>query len=77
MADMMEKLAAVKREIKRRSLNVKVQTDGGIDENTVGKVSENGSNVVVAGTAVFRHKMGMTYAIEKLHSASAVLDTAL
>lgn len=77
MADMMEKLAAIKREIKKRSLNVKVQTDGGIDENTVEKVSANGSNVVVAGTAVFRHKMGMAYAIEKLHNASDILDSAL
>lgn len=77
MADMMEKLAAVKREINRRNLNVKLQTDGGIDEKTVENVSSNGSNVVVAGTAVFRHKMGMSYAIEKLHTASNLLDSAL
>jgi ribulose-phosphate 3-epimerase len=74
MADMMAKAAAVKEEIQRRSLNVKLQTDGGIDENTVGVSASHGSNIVVAGTAVFRHPQGMKYAIEKLHAASAVLD---
>ena len=77
MSDMMSKLADITREIKRRSLNVKVQTDGGIDENTVEKVAANGSSVVVAGTAVFRHKMGMKYAVEKLHKAELLLDSAL
>ena len=77
MADMMDKLSAVKREINKRKLAVKVQTDGGIDENTVAKVASHGSNVVVAGTAVFRHASGMKYAVEKLHSASDLLDSAL
>ena len=74
MADMMPKVKAVKQEILRRRLNVKLQTDGGIDENTVPVSASYGSNSVVAGTAVFRHPQGMAYAIEKLHSASDVLD---
>ena len=77
MQDMMGKLAAIKREIKKSNHSVMVQTDGGIDENTVKTVAENGSNVVVAGTAVFRHASGMKYAVERLHSATSMLDSAL
>ena len=77
MVDMMDKLSAVKREIGKRKLAVKVQTDGGIDENTVAKVASHGSNVVVAGTAVFRHASGMKYAVEKLHAATDLLDSAI
>ena len=77
MTDMMDKLVRIKQKIKKRGLNVKVQTDGGIDEKTVAAVAANGSNVVVAGTAVFRHPEGMKYAVEKLHSATSLLDTAL
>ena len=77
MADMMNKLAAVKREIRRRALPVKLHTDGGIDEKTVRTVAANGSNVVVAGTAVFRHPEGMACAVEKLHQASQLLDSEL
>mgnify|MGYP002509003566 CR=1 FL=1 len=77
MPEMLEKVGKLRAEINKRNLPVKVQTDGGIDENTVAKVAENGSNVVVAGTAVFRHVSGMKYAIDKLHCATKLLDSAL
>ena len=77
MENMLDKISVIKKEIKKRNLPVKVQTDGGIDENTVAKVAANGSNVVVAGTAVFRHVSGMEYAIDKLHGATKLLDSAL
>lgn len=77
MSDMLPKISAVKREILRRQLPVLVQTDGGIDANTVEAVSSAGCNVVVAGTAVFRHPQGMAFAVEKLHSAASVLDSKL
>ena len=77
MSDMLPKIAAIKNEILKRGLSVFLQTDGGIDANTVEAVASYGSNVVVAGTAVFRHPQGMAFAVEKLHSATCVLDSKL
>ena len=77
MADMLDKISAVKRQIKVHKLDVKLQTDGGIDENTVIQAASAGSNIVVAGTAVFRHPDGMHHAVNTLHNATQMLDSAL
>ena len=75
MAGQMPKLAEFKREIDARKLNVHLEVDGGIDEKTVGTTAAHGGNMMVAGTAVFRHPQGAKYAIEKLHDATAVLNS--
>ena len=75
MADQMPKIAAFRREITKRNLNVKIETDGGIDEKTVWTTAAHGSELMVAGTAVFRHKEGMKVAIERLHQAETVLNS--
>lgn len=77
MRDMVSKVATIKKEILRRNLPVFVQTDGGIDSETVETVAAAGCNIAVAGTAVFRHPQGMAFAIDKLHSAEKVLDSNL
>jgi len=75
MADQMPKLAEFKREIDARKLNVHLEVDGGIDEKTVGVTAAHGGNMMVAGTAVFRHPQGADHAIRKLHEATGVLNS--
>ncbi len=53
MADMMPKVAAVKREIERRGLDIDIQVDGGINAKTVLEAANAGVNVFVAGNAIF------------------------
>ena len=74
MADQMPKLAEFKREIDARKLNVHLEVDGGIDEKTVGTTAAHGGNMMVAGTAVFRHPQGAEYAVRQLHNATGVLN---
>lgn len=74
MADMMPKVRCLRREITKRQLPVRLQTDGGVDENTIKTVAANGCDVVVAGTAVFRHPEGMKIAIDRLHAATSLLN---
>ncbi len=54
MFDMMDKIKKIKAEIVSRSLDVDIQVDGGINEETVSVAAEAGANVFVAGSAVFR-----------------------
>ena len=75
MANQMPKLAEFRREIEARKLNVHLEVDGGIDEHTVGTTAAHGGNMLVAGTAVFRHPQGAEYAIRKLHDATGVLNS--
>ncbi len=48
-----DKIKAVREEITRRGLNVDVQVDGGINENTIKTVMDAGANVFVMGSSVF------------------------
>jgi len=77
MAGQMEKVAAVKREIRRRNLHVQLEVDGGLDEHTIATAAAHGANLIVAGTSVFRHPEGIAAAIAKLHAATSLLDTEL
>lgn len=74
MGDMMAKVTEVKREIRRRNLNVQLEVDGGIDPATVGIAAAAGANLMVAGTAVFRYPQGAGAAVKLLHDATGVLQ---
>lgn len=66
MADQVAKIAEFKQEIARRGKNIHIEVDGGIGEKTAPAVREAGANVLVAGTAVFRHPEGMAKGVSVL-----------
>ena len=53
MADMMQKVSALRAEAEKRGLNLDIQVDGGISLETAPVAIEAGANVLVAGSAVF------------------------
>lgn len=54
MPDMMPKVRAIREEAVRKGLDMRIQVDGGIDDKTVSQATENGADVLVAGSYVFR-----------------------
>ena len=66
MADQVAKIAAFKQEISRRGKNIHIEVDGGIGVKTAPAVLEAGANILVAGTAVFRHPDGMAAGVSAL-----------
>ena len=66
MSDMMAKVTFLRDYIEKNNFPVHIQVDGGIDESTVSQVIGAGGNILVAGTAVFRHPKGLEYAIANL-----------
>ncbi len=73
MADMMPKLVALREVVGRSGLDIWLQVDGGITEDTIGIAAEAGADTFVAGSAVFGAE-NVTAAIESLRAA-AVLHT--
>lgn len=53
MADMMGKITALREECAERGLNIDIQVDGGISEQTAPIAIKAGANVLVAGSAIF------------------------
>jgi ribulose-phosphate 3-epimerase len=53
MADMMPKVSAIREEINRRGLQVSIQVDGGVNEQTAPVCAAAGADVAVAGSAFF------------------------
>jgi ribulose-phosphate 3-epimerase len=55
IAESLEKLRAVRREIQRRGLKVDVQVDGGVKIDNIRAAAEAGANVFVSGSGIFGH----------------------
>lgn len=53
MADMMQKVSALRAEAEKRGLDLDIQVDGGISLETAPVAIKAGANVLVAGSAVF------------------------
>ncbi|MGH7913181.1 MAG: ribulose-phosphate 3-epimerase [Candidatus Binataceae bacterium] len=56
IAESLEKLRAVRREIEQRGLKVDVEVDGGVKIDNIGAVAEAGANVFVSGSGIFGHE---------------------
>ena len=54
MYETMDKVSLIRKRIDSLSLDVDIQVDGGINEETVAVAASNGANVFVAGSAVFK-----------------------
>lgn len=73
MHEVMDKTKAIRSFIKSKSLTTQLQIDGGIDERTVAVAAQNGANLMVAGTSVFRNILGANLAIKILKEAEKEL----
>ncbi|MDD7983460.1 ribulose-phosphate 3-epimerase [Lentisphaera marina] len=62
MHDMVERISIVRKLADEINPNLHIQVDGGINKETSKIVREAGANVLVAGTAFFRHPEGMSTA---------------
>jgi ribulose-phosphate 3-epimerase len=48
-----DKIKALRKQIQDRSLNVLIEVDGGVNEKTIAAVAAAGTDVFVAGSAIF------------------------
>jgi len=55
IASCLPKIAALRREIDRRGLQVELEVDGGVKPDNIGRIAAAGADVFVAGSAVFNH----------------------
>lgn len=69
MADMMPKLVALREVVTRSGLDIWLQVDGGITEDTIGVAAEAGADTFVAGSAVFGAD-NVTDAIQSLRATA-------
>ncbi|MHB8068177.1 MAG: ribulose-phosphate 3-epimerase [Desulfobaccales bacterium] len=53
---MLPKIRLLREMINSQGLSIKIEVDGGVNENTVGPVAQAGADVMVAGTAIFGAK---------------------
>ncbi len=68
MRETMPKVKLIRKEATKRNLDLRIQVDGGIDDKTVTEATENGADVLVAGSYVFK-AADRKSAIEKLRNA--------
>jgi ribulose-phosphate 3-epimerase len=66
---MLQKIAAMRRMIDARGLNVELEVDGGINTETAPRVVQAGARVLVAGNAVFKSGVSVAEAIKRLRES--------
>lgn len=71
IATMEPKITEVRRLIDASGYDVDIEVDGGIAAATVGGAVRAGANVLVAGSALYRHPNGLATAITELRAAAA------
>jgi len=71
IATMEPKIAEVRRMITESGYDVDIEVDGGISAATVGGAVRAGANVLVAGSALYRHPDGLAAAISELRAAAS------
>ncbi|SFH51079.1 ribulose-5-phosphate 3-epimerase [Tindallia magadiensis] len=49
----LRKITSLKAMIEKKGLNVKIQVDGGVNQNNISKISQAGADIFVAGSAIF------------------------
>ena len=54
MKDMLPKVTELRFEIEKQGLNVDIQVDGGVDDETASLCKKAGANVLVAGSYIFK-----------------------
>ena len=70
ISTMEPKIAEVRRMVNEAGLEdtVDVEVDGGISASTIQGAARSGANVLVAGSALFKHKDGLGAAVQELRS---------
>ncbi len=68
--DMVSKISRVRSMLDSRGSQAEIEVDGGINSETAPLVVTAGARVLVAGTAVFRERMGIAEAIAQLRAAA-------
>ena len=76
MAEMLPKIAEIRRMLDAVSSRAHLEVDGGIGLSNVAEVVSAGANVLVAGTSVFRNPGGAAEAVEKFHEAQKILNAS-
>jgi ribulose-phosphate 3-epimerase len=66
IATMEPKVAEIRQWIVERGLDVDIEVDGGVSARTVSGAAAAGANVLVAGSALFRHLDGIGAAVTEL-----------
>jgi ribulose-phosphate 3-epimerase len=65
----LRKVELLRREVESQGLETEVEVDGGVDATNARACVEAGADVLVAGTAVFRHAGGPAAGVEALQAA--------
>lgn len=75
IAGMEDKVRRMAQWLRERGLQVDLEVDGGITEETAPRVVQAGANVLVAGSAIFGAEDGIAAAIARLRRAAAGVET--
>jgi ribulose-phosphate 3-epimerase len=70
IAEVLPKLAALRAEAERRSLDLPIGVDGGVNEETIASAYHAGGDVLVVGSGLYRHPGDLGGVVEQLRATA-------
>jgi ribulose-phosphate 3-epimerase len=64
----LDKIRRTRAMLQEKVLDIDIAVDGGVNENTVGRIVEAGANFLIAGNSVFANSDGATKAVARLRA---------
>ena len=68
ISTMEPKVAAIRRRIVERGLDIDIEVDGGIHPGTIQGAASAGANLLVAGSGLFNDDQGLEHAVKELRT---------
>jgi ribulose-phosphate 3-epimerase len=66
LPETLEKISTLSKKIKAEKLPVRIEVDGGINEETLPLAAKAGVDIFVVGSYIFKNPQGIAYAVQKL-----------
>jgi len=68
LPDMLPKIEHLAERIEQANLDILIEVDGGIDDQTIRQAKDAGANVFVVGSYIFQNPSGIKNAVERLRN---------
>jgi len=65
----LEKIRELRKTVDDRKLKLEIEVDGGVNKETARKIVKAGADILVAGSALYRHPKGVQFAVNEIRKS--------
>ncbi|MCX6695832.1 MAG: ribulose-phosphate 3-epimerase [Candidatus Altiarchaeota archaeon] len=67
--EVLAKISELRKTIDKQNLKAEIEVDGGVNAKTAKSIADAGADILVIGSAIYRHPSGVKHAVEELRKS--------